>query len=787
MRALNKKLLRDLWRARAQVVAIGAVVGCGVAVFLMSVGTLRSLDDTRAAYYERYRFADVFAQVRRAPAGLAARVAVIAGVQRVETRIVEDVILDIAGMDEPATARLVSIPERGAPVLNDLTLRQGRRVASDRPDEVVISEAFAEAHGFGPGDHLSATINERKRRLDIVGVALSPEYIYAIGPGVFLPDNRRFGVIWMGREALAAAFDLKGAFNDVSMSLLRSASEPEVIARLDAVLEPFGGVGAHGRDDQVSHAYLDGELEQLSTIATIVPPIFLAVAAFLLNIVLSRLIDAERGQIGLFKAFGYTDRAVAWHYVKFVLVVLVLGIAFGVAGGAWLGRALTEMYTELFRFPFLHYRPGGDVFVAAAVMTLTVGIVGTLGAVRRAARLAPAVAMAPPAPAVYTRAAFEGLIPARLLGQPSRMVLRHILRWPGRAAMTTLGLSLSLAILVSTLFFFDAIDHLIEVYFHHAQRQDVTVTLIEPRSAAATNEMSRLPGVMATEPYRAVAVRLGFGARAERVAITGLRRDADLWRLLDTDLRPQSPPDRGIALSTELARRLGAGRGDRITLEVLEGRRPVRELPVSAVVEEYIATPAYMDLNTLNRLMEEGPLVSGASLLVDSARVGALYRALKEAPAVAGVVLHNAALRTFNETMAETMYIIISFYVGFGGLLAAGTVYNSARIALSERGRELASLRVLGFTRGEVSAVLLGEFMLLTLVALPIGCVIGYGLAWYITAQTATELYRIPLVVAPDTYGMAVGVVIAASAASALLVRRRIDRLDLITVLKTRE
>jgi putative ABC transport system permease protein len=473
--------------------------------------------------------------------------------------------------------------------------------------------------------------------------------------------------------------------------------------------------------------------------------------------------------------------------LKVVLIVAGLGVVLGFGGGAYLGRLLTELYADLFRFPFLYYRLSLDVFALAALVTIAAAVLGTLNAVWRAVRLPPAEAMVPAPPAVYRRTAIERLEPRGLVGQPTRMILRHIFRWPLRAAMTTLGISLGVAILVSTLFFFDAVEHLIQTYFHHAQRQDVTVTLTEPSAERVVHEIGRLPGVLAVEPYRAVAVRLRHGPRSERVAISGLEPGAALHRALDARLRPAAIPPDGLVLSTKLAELLAAAPGDVLTVEVLEGRRPLRRIPVAALVEEYIATPAYMDRHALNRLMREGPVVSGAYLLVDARQDEALYRTLKDTPVVAGVALQTVALRTFRETMAETMNIMMSFYVVFGGLIAMGVMYNSARIALSEHGRELATLRVLGFTRFEALYILLGELGVLTLLALPLGCLIGYGLAWFFAWSFDSDLFRIPLVIEKSTYGGAALVVLVAGALSALVLRWRVDRLNLVAALKTRE
>ncbi len=787
MRALDAKLFRDLRRLKGQVLAVALVIASGVAVLVMSLTAMVSLDETAKAYYERYRFADVFADLKRAPERLARRIAMIPGVQTVETRIQKLAILDVADFPEPVVGLLSSIPERGEPMLNRLVLREGRSVAPGRPDEAVIGEPFAEAHGLGLGDRVGAIINGRKRALRIVGIALSPEHVYAIGPGALVPDNRRYGVLWMGREALAAAYDLDGAFNAVSLLLLRSARAEEVIDRLDRLLAPYGGTGAYARRDQVSNWFLMNEITQLKNIAGILPTIFLVVAAVLTNMVLSRLIAVERGEIGLLKAFGYGDLEVGWHYVKLVVVIAGIGILLGWAVGFWLGQVTTRLYTAFFRFPFLYYRPAGGAFAIAALVSLGAALAGTATAVRRAVRLPPAEAMRPPAPPMFRRG---GLADTRLAlwpDQPTRMVLRQILRWPLRSLLTAAGVAMAVAVLVTALQWRDAVNHMVEVFFVRAQHQDMTIGLVEPRSSAALAELRRLPGVLAAEPERVVRARIRAGARMRREPIRGVPPDARLSLIQDSGGRTLTVPPKGLVLSAKLAEILDVGPGDEVTVEVLEGRRPVLRVPVADVFDTYIGTPAYMDIRALDRLMRERPVITGAHLLVDPRREEALLAALKDIPRISAVTLRRAAIAAFHETMGETVLIYISFFVVFASALAFGVVFNSARIALSERGRELATLRVLGFSRFEVSYILLGEVGLLVFLALPPGLLAGYGLAWLIASNWDTELFRVPLHVEPASYGLAVLIGLAAAVVSAVLARRRLDRLDIVAVLKTRD
>ena len=785
MRALNRKLLRDLWRLRGQVLAIALVIASGVAVLVMSLTALEALQGTAEAYYERYRFAQVFASVKRAPERLAVRIAALPGVQTVETRIVELAILDVEGFAEPVIGALASIPERGEPQLNRLALRQGRFVAPGRPDEVVISETFSDGHGLRPGDHLHAIINGHKRRLDIVGVALSPEYVYSIGPGALMPDDQRFGVLWMGEEALAAAYDLDGAFNDVALSLLRGAAEEDVIDRLDLLLARYGGVGAFGRKDQISNWFVTNELDQLKNLATVLPTIFLSVAAFLTNMVLNRLIATERSEIGLVKAFGYSSLEIGWHYMKLVIAIAGLGVLIGWGIGSWLGHFMTEIYAEQYRFPFIYYRPGPAAYAIAALVSLAAALLGTWGAVRRAVALPPAEAMRPPAPPLYRRGRLGAL--ALRLDQPTRMIFRQIFRWPLRSAMTAAGVALSIAVLVISLHWLDAITHMVQVYFFDAQHQDVTVALTDPQSIEITRDFARMPGVQAVEPARMLSVRFRNGTREKRESISALSPEAWLQPAYDAKGEVVPVPPEGLVLSEKLAELLDVRRGESVTVEVLEGRRPVREVPVAGVVETYIGTAAYMSLDAANRMMHERPSVDLLHLLVDSQQEAALFAELKTLPKVSAVMLREATVDKFYDTLARIMYIFIGFYAVFACTLAFGVAYNSARIALSERGRELATLRVLGMSRLEISYILLGEVAILVFLALPLGCLAGAGLAWLLTDLFETDLYRVPMHIEASTFGYSVLVAIAATVVSAAIVRRRVDRLDLVAVLKTRE
>ena len=772
---------------RMQAVAIGAVIVGGVGIFIMSLSTLDSLFHTRESYYRDHHFAQVFSSLKRAPLSLVQRIQAIPGVDKVETRVVAYVNLDVAGYGEPVSGHLLSLPDNSRGLLNQVYLRGGRLFEPGRDSEVLLSEEFANAHGLRAGDSLHATINGRRKSLTVVGLAMSPEYIYQIAPGAMFPDNHRYGVLWMARQPLATAYAMDGAFNNVSLTLDKSGNEQDVIDRLDELLKPYGGIGAYARKDQLSNRFLSEELKQQKTIATVFPIIFFGVAAFLLNVVTSRLISLEREQIAGLKAFGYSNFAVGLHYIKLILLIVTLGVIAGVAVGIWMGKGMSNIYMGIFSLPYMTYVLKPQVIAMAAGISMTVATLGTLYAVYHAARLPPAQAMRPEPPALYHTTLVERLGVQRWFSQPSRMILRHIERRPLKSFLTTLGISMACGTMMVGGFQEGAIDRMVEVQFGMSQREDLMAIYTEPTSSRSLYSLQSLQGVEHAEGIRSVPAQLRFEHRSYRTTVEGIQPHGELTRLLTTKLEVIDLPQHGVILTDYLAELLHISAGDMLTIEVLEGSRPTIEVPVVGTARQYMGVNAYMQRPALNKLLDEGNTISGALLKVDERYRSQLYTELKGMPRVAGVVEKTAAVKAFYETMAETILFFTFITTLLGGSIAFGVVYNSLRIALSERNRELASLRVLGFERGEVAYILLGELGLLTLAAIPLGMLFGYGLCAYMAYAFDTDLYRIPLVLGMNVYAFAGLVVIASFVISAIMIVRNLAHLDLVAVLKTKD
>ena len=787
MSPLDRKLLRDLWRTKAQAVAIMAVIGVGVLLLVMMDGLVNSLDQTRQAYYDRYKLADVFAPVKRAPSFILDEIAELDEVRAVEGRINGAALIDINGMVTPVRAQAVSLPMFRAPRLNDYYLTEGRDLDTRKADEILLLKGFADAHGLHPGDSLTATMHGARRSFQIVGLAQAPEFLYTTAPGELAPDDRRFAVIWMNEDALAAVYDVEGAFNEALIAVESGADPRAVIAKVDRMLAAYGSTGAYALEDHFSNRFITEEISGLRISSRSVPPVFMAVAAFLLYIVTSRMIASERIQIGLLKAFGYTSFEIARHYFKLVLVISVGGALLGCALGVLSGQALAGVYQLYYKFPFLLFEVDPRAFIVATVVSIASAAAGGLFVLRHIFVLTPAVAMQPPAPEDYSRSARLMKSLRHLLDQPSRIIARRLMRRPLRALTAIIGIAAGMGISVAMLGVMAGFDLTIEQSFSVIDRSDSAVSFVEPMASRTRFELQQVDGVIEVEPFRAVPVVFRNGVRTYRGVLSGLIAEPRLTRPMKDETTPIFVRDDGVVLSVPLARILAIEPGDLLTVEVREGRHPVLELPVVGLSDSLLGAPAYFELSALNRALREPDRLSGAYLRVDASKRDDVYTHIKDMPAVAGLSDKQEARAAFQKILDEGAGATRFIMAAIAAVITFGIIFNSARIAYSEQAHELASLRVLGFTKGEVGYVLLGEFGLMILLALPIGILAGSGLADLIAHGFSTEIYTIPSTLHPGSIGLASLVVIVSATVSGWLVKRDVDRLDMVAALKSRE
>lgn len=787
MQALDKKLLRDFARLWKQALAIALVLACGVAILLMALGTYKSLSDTRETYYERNRFADVSSAVKRAPEHLIAELAAIDGVWAVETRTSGSAILDVPGSRVSVSGQILSLPVDGLPRLNVPIVTTGRLPDPISTDEVMVNANFATANDLVVGDHFFANLNGQKRQLTITGTAQSPEFIYTIGPGALMPDNATFGILWMPKPAVDAAFDMTGAFNDLSLKLTPRAQEASVIDAVDQLLDPYGSLGAYGRDLQISDAFIDSEIKQQLNMASILPPIFFGISAFLVSMVMGRIIALERSQIGLLKAVGYSDLEICLHYLMLAALIAVAGIGIGWGVGAWLARYMATEYGQYFDFPFLILSTSPWVYAVSAIAALLATVLGATQTAIKAARLAPAIAMQPPAPPQFKRSLIDRTMAAMRLSQPTIMILRALIRWPVRSGLTLLGIALAVSTIVSPSFFPPSLDKIIDSAFYETNRQDGMLVMSHDMPEVVMETAADLPAILQTEGQQFHAVILRNGNREKRTSIQANHPATDLSRVMNSDGNQVSVPSGGIVLTDRLAAHLGVGIGDRVDAKFLGGRQETHTLIVSNTIAQYFGIGAYMDLDYVNSLLRQSPRISVINVSLDDTQVLDLHARLKDIPNLASIVMMTDTRRSFSETIEENIGMINAIYITIAVLITIGVTYNGARIQLSERSRELASLRILGFTRGEVSYILIGETMLLAVLAQPLGWLIGTMIAANMFNSFSSDLYNLPLVMEPAVYAKSSLVVLLASFGSVMVVCRRLDKQNLVSVMKVRE
>ena len=786
VKALDRKLLRDLRLMWSQALTIALVVASGIAGFITSFSAYDSLAWSRDRYYADARFADVFATLKRAPLALTNRLQDIPGAAHVQTSLSHIAPISIDTVADPMVGRLIGL-ENAPRQLNMVHLRSGRMPQAHHGGalEALVSEGFATARQLQPGDKVSALMHGKREQLLIVGIALSPEYIFAGLAGS--PDQRGFGVFWLDGQALAAAYNMQGAFNQVAVRLSPGATEGAVIDQLNRLLEPYGGISAHGRDLQMSHMILTSEIKEQKVLGTVLPSIFLAVAGFLLHVVLSRQIATQREQIAALKALGYDNARIGWHYLKLVMVIVVIGLVLGLALGAALGHWFVGIYADVFRFPALGYRIRPALLLAAVVVALGSAVLATLGAIRATVKLAPAEAMRPPSPGIYRALPLEHWGKQRWLSPAARMVLRTMQRRPVRTGLTIFGIAVAMAIVISGAFWRDTIAMLLHTQFNQVLRGDISIALIEPRPDTVLHNLGRLPHVSAVEGARTVSVRIISDHRSWRGNLQGKTAQPTLHRIVDTAHQIFTPPVQGLLITDRLAEKLQVRVGDTLRVELQEGQRRTLNLPVAGTITEMMGMNAYINKRTLNTLLHEGEVVNQITLAIDRGHDSSLLNRLKDIPQVAVAISKTLMQRNIEEVTARNVLVFSAILTAFASMIAVGVVYNHARIALAERAWELASLRVLGFTRGEVSALLLGELALNTLLALPLGMLLGYLLASGIVNLIKTDEFLLTFVIQPATYAYSALCVVAAGLVSALIVRRRVDTLDLVGVLKTRE
>lgn len=778
---LNRKLFRDLVALRGPALTVGLLVAAGVAVMTGSLSTYLSLLNARSTYYDKTHFADLFFDLKRAPNHLETDLANLAGVGAVQTRIVQDVRIDWSAAPNEVSGLMISLPEITDADLNALTLKSGRWPDTDARDEVLINVAFADVWSVKLESQITVLLNGHKRNFTIVGTAYSPEYVYAARPGNPLPDDKTYALIWTQRSELESTLNLKGAFNSLAIKLAPGANESEAIDAIEAQVRPYGSLGAVRQRDQTSNRFLSDELIEQKTMSVVVPLVFFAVSAFLLNSIMSRLTNAQREQIATLKALGYPSLPIALHYAEFVALIAITGSLVGSGLGILYGKAVMTSYASFFRFPEFSYVMPIWAPVIATSASLAAALAGAVLAVFRILRLTAAEALRPSIPAEASHQLLAYFLKPR-----AKIALRNMLGRPIRTLFTIAGLSTAIPMIVLGLFWWDALDSMIRTQFQAIDRSDATITFTSAQHQSVLEEIRKVAPDIDVEGMRVVPVELRSGHREKRVALTGLSKNGALRSVRDLDLRFISIPEDGLILNRQIADELGLSIGDQITIEILDGQHPTMEATLTGKIEEVLGAGAYMDLDALNRLLGDVSVVSHALIRSPQHLTHALAE-IGSKPNVLASASKDKWISMFREKIMGLITVSATILTLFGILVAVGVVYNSARVAFQERTWELASLRVLGFSRAEVGNILFTELAIELLISIPFGLFLAHTGISYLLTSRSNESFSIPPVINPDTMALAALIVISTALLSGWAVKRRIDNLNLVAALKTRD
>ncbi len=756
---LHRKLTRDLLSSLWSLLTVVSIIAVGISSFVSLGSAQRILQASQAAYYRDYHFADFWIDVEKAPLTAVERIADLPGIATIDNRVVFDVLIDLPNQNRPVTDRLISVPPSDpARSLNGICVLRGSGFSGAagatgdvRQEEVIISDSFAKAQGIFPGDSIQLILNRKLESFLVVGTAISPEYVYMVrGEGDFVPDPKHFGVLYIKDRYAREVLGFKDACNQIIGRVTPGANIEALLTRMERSLRPYGVLAATPRERQASHRFLSDEIRGLGVSAAVMPVIFLFVAALVLNILMTRLVQRQRTTIGTLKALGYTNREVLLHYLSFGVIV---GAAGGVAGdvlGVTLAIGLVEVYKEFFLFPTFVYRVHPDLLMIGIAVSVLFGVAGAARGVWSVLKLDPAEAMRERPPerggAIFLERSqwLWGLMTFR-----SHIALRSVVRNRLRTLTGVISSALAMSIIFTSLVLFDSTFFLIDFQFERVAHSDVDLGLRDEQSRAALLESRNLPGVDYAEPLLALTCKLRNGRHMRRVTITGLAPNHTLTTPVQADLRPIEIPQSGLVFSQKLAEILSVSVGDSVELTAVRGRRNTLRVRVASIAESYLGLECYADLNYLSRLVGEAVAVNAVQLAVDPARTDQLYREIKALPNAQGLGVRADTKASIEDTFIKTSLFSLGLLIVFAGVIAFGSMFNSALIEIADRTREISTFRAFGYRPAQIARIFLRENLIIFALGVVMAIPLGYGMIYGLARLYDTELFRMPVLIRP--------------------------------------
>ncbi len=792
MRTLDKKLCRDMLQSKGMLLAIIAVIAVGTACFSGMLGTFYNLDDARISYYSRCRMADFWVNLKKVPDSVVSRLNNISGISEVRGRIVFPVIVDLANVDRPLSGEVVSMPDTPEPVVNNFVLKCGSYFSRNRDDEVIVSEKFAKARRILPGTYVHLVMNGQRKKLYVVGIAICSEYIYLTPPGSIVPDNDGYGVFWIKHRYAENMFGFHGASNSVIGLLTpRATRDPGLVMdKLRRELERYGVFNVTPLSEQYSNLSLNSEMSGLKMQATIMPIIFMGVAAMILNVVMLRMAEQQRVVIGTFKALGFDNRAVMMHFLKFALIVGLIGGIAGCGLGYLIASGMIVMYKGFFSFPHLVNHPYAGLMLLGVFISVAFSVLGSFRGARKVIRLNPAEAMRPSPPAVSGRILLEHWtwFWSRMNFQ-HQMILRGIFRNKGRSIIGVCAAMFGGAILFLAMGMSDSFAYMLEFEYDKVLRSDFILNLRDEAGYGAVFEAARLPGISKAEAKLDVACHLINGSHSKKIAITGIMPNSRLTVPCNSAGNPVPVPETGVLINRRLADELQVSTGEKLRMVPVKGRRIAHNIPVAGIVESTFGLVAYADFYYLNKLIGQTATVTSVMMngYPSQSERTAMFRLAKRFPKLSSLEDVNVMKKMMSKEFIDSMSFFSGVLILFAGIIFFGSILNASLISISEREREIATFRVLGYQPGEVGQIFLRENLIINLTGAVLGIPLGYLMLKGMADQYQNDMFSMPCAVAFTTWFLtpllALGFIIAAH----LVIAKVIKKLNWSDALKMRE
>jgi putative ABC transport system permease protein len=793
MLSLDKKLLRELWKIKGQVLAVTSVIACGITMYIAFYSAFLNLELSRDTYYAKYRFHDFSIQMEKAPLNSVFKIQNLPGVRAVSGRVVKDVTVSLKDKDELIIGRIIGLDSRKKSIIDNIHLVSGRLLTPGETNVCLVDDKFLKANKLNTGDFITVTLNGRKQNLKIIGTAMSPEFIYAIRNAFEIIANpEKFGIIWVNDDWIDTAFNMKGFYNEIIGEVYEQDNLDNILDSAGKILDSYGVYSKVKRKDQISNFIINSKIDGIKGASKTVPVIFLMIASVILLIVISRLVKRERTFIGLLKAYGYTNLEISFHYIKFASVIGLIGGLMGIAFGEWLSFGLINIYAQSFTFPELQFKFYTSSAVIGVLISLTCSLISALIAVEGVVKIMPATAMKESISSlVSVKTPFERIkIVWDNVSFTNKIILRNVWRYPFRSAFTAVGVMLSTTILFLGYFMNDSMGFLVDYQFNKIQKEDIKITFYLERNIKAFYEALRFPNIKKAEPMLLYPFELKNKWHIKQSVIYGLKKQPQLFGLINSDGKEIEAPSYGILLSERIARELDVKKGSKLIIKPLMGKIDTeKEVIVAGTIKLYMGDGAYMNIDTLSNLLGNSTILNSILLKVDSPQdIPELNKIFKDIPAISSVELKKDVIDNFSKNIANSLSSMNVIFTIFAGIIAIAVIYNSTVINITEREREIASLQVLGFTESEVGRIVFNENIWLSLIGMFLGLPAGYLLCKVMTATVYnTDLFRLPFYVSNRTYIICAFTMTFFVFMTNMYMKKRIAKIDLVEVLKTRE